>query len=264
MELKTLGLTEYEAKIYKELLRGQRFTAKQLAECSTVPPTAVYPTLQSLRKKNLIQEFSGEQKQFEALDPKIAIPAYMENKKKILERNSEIILQEIEQLKKEKTIPFQKEILSLSLGQKASVAIYENMIKKAKKTIYIIGWRMHKIKDKYTFLHHFKEPIKRKVDVRLILTGGSEKAWELIQAYERAGIKIKYLPLEQDKFTMLIIDGEECKITLKDKTFSEKYNIHVHDTSLSLALEMYFKNCWKKAKNIQKDNKEKKVKTKKR
>ena len=254
MELKTIGLTEYEAKIYKELVKGKKLTAKQLAEQSTVPPTAVYPTLQSLRKKNLIQEFSGEQKQFEALDPKIAIPAYLENKKKILERNSEIILQEIEQLKKEKTIPFQKEILSLSLGQKASVTIYENAIKNAKKSVYILGWRMHKIKDKYTFLHHFKEPIKRKVDVRLILTGGSEKAWELIQAYERAGIKIKYLPLEQDKFTMLIIDGEECKITLKDKTLPEKYNIFIHDRSLSLALETYFKDCWKKA-NVLKSKK---------
>ena len=64
MELKTIGLTEYEAKIYKELVKGKKLTAKQLAEQSTVPPTAVYPTLQSLRKKNLIQEFSGEQKQF--------------------------------------------------------------------------------------------------------------------------------------------------------------------------------------------------------
>src|SRR3989338_806209 len=250
MELKTLDLTEYEAKIYKGLLQGQRLSAKQLAECSTVPPTAVYPTLQSLGKKNLILEFSGKTKQFEAIDPKISIPSYIENKKKALEKNAEQLLQEIEKLKKEKRINQRKEILSISIGQKASVTIYENAIKNAKKSIYILGWRMHKIKDKYTFLHQFKEPIKKKVDVRLILTGGPEKAWELIQAYEKVGIKIKYLPLEQDKFTMLIIDGEECKITLKDKTLPEKYNIYVHDTSLSLALETYFKDCWKKAKGI--------------
>lgn len=248
MELKTLGLTEYETKIYTELLRGKRLSAKQLAQQSTVPPTAIYPTVKSLVKKNLIQEFSGETKQFEAIDPKIAIPAYIERKKKDLEEKGKNILQEINLLKKD--IPQEREILSLSLGQKASVTIYEETINTAKESIYILGWKMHKVEDKYTFLHKFKQALKKRVDIRLLLTGGPEKAWELIEAYKKAGIKIKYLPLEQDKFTMLITDGKECKITLKDKILPEKYNIHIHDTSLSLALEMYFKECWKKAKTL--------------
>ncbi len=250
MELKALDLTEYEAKVYKELLRGKKCSAKQLALQSTVPPTAVYPTLRMLGKKNLIQEFTGDPRTFEAIDPKIAIPAYIENKKKFFDTKSQEILQEIEQLRKEKTIVPEKEILSLSLGQTASVLIYENALKNAKKSIYILGWKMHKIKDKYTFLHKFKEALKRKVDIRILLTGRPEKAWELVQAYEKAGIKIKYFPLEKDKFTMLITDGEECKLTLKDKTLPDRYNIHIHDTSLAFALESYFKDCWKKAKDV--------------
>ncbi len=111
---------------------------------------------------------------------------------------------------------------------------------------------MHKVQDKYTFLQNFKDPLKRKVDVRLLLTGGPEKEWDLLAAYKRAGIKIKYFPLEKDKFTLFIVDGEECKMTLKDKSFPEKYNIHVHDSSLAAAMESYFLECWKKAEELPK------------
>ncbi len=252
MKLKSLGLTEYEAKIYEELLRGQRLSGRELGERTKVPPTAVYPTVKTLVKKNLIQEFSGERKEFEALPPKLAIPAFLEKKKKELLQIEQETLQDIELLKQERSSIPQKDILTLSLGQKASVTIYENAITNARKSIYIMGWRMHKVKDKYTFLQHFKQPIKRKVDVRLILTGGPEKEWNLIAAYKRAGIKIKYLPLEKDKFTLCTVDGEECKMTLKDKTLPEKYNIHVHDTSLVAAMESYFLDCWKKAQEIKK------------
>lgn len=252
MELKNLGLTEYEAKVYAELLKGERLSGKELAERTKVPPTAVYPTVKSLVKKNLIQEFSGERKEFQSLPPKLAIPAFLEKKKKELIDIEEETLKEIELLKQERRIFPSKEILSLSLGQKASVMIYENAIKNAKKSIFILGWRMHKIKDKYTFLQHFKDPIKRKVDVRLLLTGGPEKQWNLVNAYKRAGIKIKYFPLEKDKFTLCTVDGEECKMTLKDKSFPEKYNIHVHDRSLAAAMESYFLDCWQKAEEFSK------------
>jgi sugar-specific transcriptional regulator TrmB len=221
-----------------------------LAEKTKVPPTAVYPTTKSLVKKNLIQEFSGEVKEFEALPPKLAIPTIIEEKRKELLEIEQETLKEIEKIKQEPQSLPQKDILTLSLGQKASVTIYENSIKNAKKSIYILGWRMHKVKDKYTFLQHFKEPIKKKVDVRLLLTGGPEKAWDLINAYKRTGIKVKYFPLEKDKFTLFTVDGEECKMTLKDKTLPEKYNIHVHDTSLAEAMQSYFLDCWEKAQEL--------------
>lgn len=259
MEFKRLGLTEYETKIYRELVKGQKLSAKKLAEKTTVPATAVYPTVKTLMKKKLVQEFSGETKEFQAIKPELAIPEFIENKKKELSQMEEETLQEIKRLKQEKTTLPVKDILTLSLGQKASVMIYEDSIQKAKKSIYILGWRMHKIKDKYTFLQHFKDPIKRKVDVRLLLTGGPEKAWDLIKAYKRAGIHVKYFPLEKDKFTLLTVDGEECKITLKDKNLPEKYNLHIHDPSLANAMESFFLDCWKKAQDIKDQKGEKKL-----
>ena len=250
MEFKILGLTEYETKIYRELVQGQKLSAQLLAEKTTVPPTAVYPTVKTLLKKKLVQEFSGETKAFQAIKPELAIPNFIENKKKELSQMEEEVLEEIKKLKQEKTILPVKDILTLSLGQRASVSIYKDSIQKAKKSIYILGWRMHKVKDKYTFLQHFKDPIKRKVDIRLLLTGGPEKAWDLIKAYKRAGIQIKYFPLEKDKFTLFTVDGEECKITLKDKNLPDKYNLHMHDPSLANAMEIFFLDCWRKAEEI--------------
>ena len=56
-ELRKIGLTPYETKIYQVLLSYGRLGAKEIAERSKVPPTAVYPNLKSLISKNLIQKF---------------------------------------------------------------------------------------------------------------------------------------------------------------------------------------------------------------
>src|SRR3989338_2139726 len=109
MKLKNLGLTEYEAKVYEELLKGERLSGKELGERTKVPPTAVYPTTKTLVKKNLIQEFSGERKEFQALPPKLAIPAFLERKKKELIQIEQETLQDIELLKQEKSFTPQKD-----------------------------------------------------------------------------------------------------------------------------------------------------------
>ena len=90
--------------------------------------------------------------------------------------------------------------------------------------------------------------LKRKVDVRIILIGGLEKQAQLIKDYKSMGVKIRYLPL--DNFSIFICDGTECKLTLKDRTMSSRFNMHVNDSSLASALQSYFLECWKKAEKI--------------
>ena len=247
-ELRQLGLTKYETKIYHTLLEYGKLPAQDIAKYSGVPPTAVYPNLKSLITKQLLQEFSGKIKIFAALEPETAFASFVEKKKKELFLLQQNLTLQAKQVQHKKELVSRQEVLRLSVGKEASEIIYKNFMSKAKNSLYILGWRMYTVGEKYSWLQRYKQLLQRGVDVRLILTGKPEKQWELIKAYQNTGIKTKYLPLEN--FSLVICDGKECKITLKSKDLPEKINMHINDKDLAQAMHSYFLMSWEKAGNI--------------
>jgi len=154
----------------------------------------------------------------------------------------------IEGLKNNKIDNLKREVLILTHGREFSREIYLEAFSKVKRTFYILGWRLEKIGDKYQLLRQFKSLVKRKIDVRIILTGSLNKKWDLVRDYIEEGIMIRYMPL--DNFSIFILDAKECKITLKDKSLMDKFNIQIIDESLSKFMQNYFLECWSKAKEV--------------
>lgn len=247
-KLKKLGLTSYESNIYRTLVEYGRLDAKKISEYSKVPPTAVYPNLTSLENKQLIQKFKGDISTFEVLEPSVAIPAFIRNKTMCLDEIKISLVEEVENRLHQKEIIPTKEVVQVTTGKEASAAIYENFVKKAERTIYILGWSFHTIGDKYNRLRCYQKAINRGVEIRIITIGKRDKQWELIEAYKKAGIKMRYVPLEN--FSIVIVDGQECKITLKGKENPNRFNIHVNDKSLAKALESYFLTTWDNSEEI--------------
>ncbi len=247
-ELKKLGLSPYETKIYVALLKHGRMPAREIAEKSTVPPTAVYPNLKKLVQKNLIQEFSGVVAVFEAVEPNIAIPAFVQKRKKLLEEIEGKLVQEATNLSRDKTRLKAPEVLSVSVGREASSSIYFDALKRTNKTYYILGWTFRTVGVKFAKLQHLVEAKKKGIDVRIIVTGTNEKDWAILKEYMKQGIKLKYYPL--NNFSLLVVDGKECKITLKNPEYDQKFNIHIKDPSLSEAMQSYFLGVWEKAEKL--------------
>jgi HTH-type transcriptional regulator, sugar sensing transcriptional regulator len=247
--LKQIGLTAYEAKIYLTLLEFGRLDARVISDNSSVPKTAVYPNLKFLEDKGLITKFSGETMLFEAIQPKTAIPAYLEKK-----RNETLLLEkdlvtEAEQRFHKKQIEEKKEVVSLSVGKESSTAVYRELWGKAEDKIYMLGWRAHTIGNKYSFIPKLATFVKKGLDVRLIVTGNpKKKQWKLLQAIHDAGIKVRFVSI--DNFSIVVVDGKECKITLKDYDLPEKFNVHVRDSSLAKAMESYFLTTWESAEKL--------------
>jgi sugar-specific transcriptional regulator TrmB len=254
-ELKSLGLNKYEIKIYQTLLGYGKLDAKTISKHSHVPPTAVYPNLRSLLDMKLIQQFSGKTMYFEALPPKSAINSLIEDKKRKFSELKNKVIKDSEELLHSKEIIPEKEILKISQGKDPSKGIYFEAMQKAKKTYYIVGWYMVKIADKYELLRKLKKLVERDVDVRIITIGSYEnKQWQLIKLYQEAGIKMRHYPLAN--FSILIVDGEECKITLKKKEkgiTQSRYNVHIVDNDLAKAMNNYFLNLWSKAQLLEPD-----------
>jgi sugar-specific transcriptional regulator TrmB len=86
--LKTLGLTEYEAKAYQALLRSEQQTAYQVSAVSGVPRARVYEILQRLVNQSLAGKTGGEPIRYSALP----INHFVRNKKVEIEKTLDFVL----------------------------------------------------------------------------------------------------------------------------------------------------------------------------
>lgn len=75
--LQQLGLNAYEARSYLVLVGHPRFKALELAARAHVPRQKIYEVLDSLVEKGFAQVIQERTKLFSAVEPALAIPAYL-------------------------------------------------------------------------------------------------------------------------------------------------------------------------------------------
>ena len=75
--LQPIGLNAYEARSYLVLVGHPRFKALELAARSHVPRQKIYEVLDSLIEKGFAQVVQEKTKLFSAVEPGLAIPAYL-------------------------------------------------------------------------------------------------------------------------------------------------------------------------------------------
>lgn len=68
-EFKTIGFTEYEAKVYMQLLRSGAATAYEIAKESGVPRPNTYNALEMLTKRGSVQPVNENPRRYVATDP---------------------------------------------------------------------------------------------------------------------------------------------------------------------------------------------------
>ncbi len=85
--LQQLGLNAYEARSYLVLLGHPRFKALELAARSHVPRQKIYEVLDSLVERGFAQVVQEKTKLFSAVEPNLAIPAYLSAKRQLLEQD---------------------------------------------------------------------------------------------------------------------------------------------------------------------------------
>ncbi len=84
-KLQQVGLNAYEARSYLVLLGHPRFKALELAARAHVPRQKIYEVLDSLVEKGFAQVVQEKTKLFSAVDPSLAIPAYLARRSKTLQ-----------------------------------------------------------------------------------------------------------------------------------------------------------------------------------
>ncbi|MGA8028422.1 MAG: helix-turn-helix domain-containing protein [Bryobacteraceae bacterium] len=84
-KLQQVGLNAYEARSYLVLVGHPRFKALELAARAHVPRQKIYEVLDSLVEKGFAQVVQEKTKLFSAVDPSLAIPAYLARRSKVLQ-----------------------------------------------------------------------------------------------------------------------------------------------------------------------------------
>jgi sugar-specific transcriptional regulator TrmB len=214
--LKTLGLTEYEAKVYSALVMFDRAEVKQIYEYLDAPKPSVYQSLRSLTDKGLVQVVNAKPAIYRATPPKIAISHMMDAHKKA----EGTALRDLEELEKNRVESDYPDVLWTLYGDENVEHKIEELLGKARKSVKLL------LPDE--FLHYLELLREKDIVVDLIVFGDSSKTVARRYGLKRARVHnafnmdlsdlaplmryLREIPLPADridKFIMVSVDDEE-------------------------------------------------------
>lgn len=96
-ELQELGLLPSEAQVYLALIRNGALGASAIAGVTGIPRSSVYPTLNSLVEKGLIEAGAGYGSRFSVVAPEQALPSLIVREKEELLHRERLAAEAVEQ-----------------------------------------------------------------------------------------------------------------------------------------------------------------------
>jgi sugar-specific transcriptional regulator TrmB len=217
MNLKELGLSEYEEKTYDALIRLGKSTASEISRDAGVSYGKIYEVLAALENKGLVKTIPEATKKFIASDP--------ENLMKLVNKKEEELLEIKKNIKDLKQIYSEKE--------QEPVILVKGKNNFYKLTREQITTQKYSYTIKYTFEYHpdfvqsTKRALSRKTDLK-VLGAFNNETLPNITKWKKINPNIKQI--ENNGVAMSIQDDEEVMIALiksntsmliRDKPFAE-------------------------------------------
>lgn len=132
--LKTLGLSDYEARAYSALVMHDHAEAKELIDFLGISKPSVYESLQKLEDMGLVVIANSKPATYKAISPEIAIKMLMD----VHEKAAAESLESLKELEKEKIGSTEADSL-WSIYGKANVEYkVEEILKKATVSVYCV------------------------------------------------------------------------------------------------------------------------------
>jgi sugar-specific transcriptional regulator TrmB len=132
--LKTMGLTEYEAKVYSALVLFDRTEVKQVYEYLNIPKPSVYQSLKKLTDKGLVQVVNAKPAIYRPIPPEIVIK-HMTGIYQEAEKNALSLLEKLENKRMETENP---DVIWTLFGKENVEHSIEEMMGKARKSMKLV------------------------------------------------------------------------------------------------------------------------------
>ncbi|EMA66381.1 TrmB family transcriptional regulator [Halorubrum kocurii] len=175
--LRDLGLSEYEARAYRALLRTGPTTAKDLSRASEVPMGRVYDVLNSLEQHSLVRsQAASRPKKYAAVEPDAALDRLLEEKKRELETQAEQYEEVVSDLSTELDTgePVDGQFWTAAVGAEDATDLLLERIAAAERRMVVVagapatGFDLGTIGDRVT--DELEAALDRGVEIRVLLS----------------------------------------------------------------------------------------------
>jgi len=230
-QLREIGLSGSEAKIYLTLLKLGEATVAEVSQHSGLHRTNIYDSLEKLKEKGMCSYLSKENKQFfRAAEPE-SILNYLKEKE-----NS--VAQIIPELKKMQAIVEEKVIVEVFKGAEGLKSVLRDVLAKKQEVIgYGLAGQMRKFIPEFAKFY-FREQNKYKISHKFIYTEGISQPPS--KYYE-----IRYLPKEFKSTTINLCYSD---IILDLIWEPEMVAVRIKSKQLVDGFKTQFKLLWERAK----------------
>ncbi|SDY51115.1 TrmB family transcriptional regulator [Halobellus clavatus] len=140
--LRDLGLSEYEARAYRSLLRTGATTAKELSRTSDVPMGRIYDVLNSLEQHSLVRsQAASRPKKYVAVEPDTALDRLLENKRRELREQAEQYESVVDELtaELETSDPVESQFWTAAVGSEESAELLVERLAAADDTLVVVS-----------------------------------------------------------------------------------------------------------------------------
>ena len=142
-DLRDLGLSEYEARAYRSLLKTGPTTAKELSRVSDVPMGRIYDVLNSIEQADMVRSQSASRpKKYAAVEPTTALERLLADRRRELERKAdqyeEIVAELQDQL--ETAEPVEETFWTAAVGPEAVVDLMiERLAAADERVVFVLS-----------------------------------------------------------------------------------------------------------------------------
>jgi sugar-specific transcriptional regulator TrmB len=218
--LKSIGLTEYEARAYVTLLKLGTATAERLSEAGNIPLPRVYDTIVELQRKGFVLIGKTRPKLFKPISVEKALSNYIdiqEKEKKIeiesMKKTAKGIEKDLSTIEKVNLTEQKFSIWSTERRRNVMKTLQEQE-KKAKKEILIFAGDLSWLTENTIV---FKNLVKKNILIRVIMERPGERGtMDIVRKAKRLGMMVKtgYLGDLRGQ----IIDSNIASIAVRTRT----------------------------------------------
>ena len=216
--LRDLGLSEYEARAYRSLLRAGPTTAKELSQTSEVPMGRIYDVLNGLEQHRLVRsQAAGRPKKYVAVEPEIALDRLLDAKKQELQSRADQYEQTVDTLVDEidGSQPVDEQFWTAAIGPDETLELLvERMSSAQDELIYVAGSPDSGIDIQEAtsrITETLEAALQRGVTVELLVTRS------VLTDLPDRSVEQHHMRLQQyDGFTVRTLDNVEGTFTLID------------------------------------------------
>lgn len=262
--LRDLGLSEYEARSYRSLLKTGPTTAKELSRTSEVPMGRIYDVLNGLEQHSLVRsQTAGRPKKYVAVEPEVALDRLLDAKKRELDEQARQYEQIVDTLIDDIDTgePVDNQFWTAAIGHEETIELQFERISAAEdELIYVVGspasgTDLQNVSDRAT--EALVEALERGVDVDLLVTSAlvsnlpersAERYYSRLVQYDNFEVRM----YDSIDGTFTLIDGVEVCIAVPNplKPTESFAMINLKDRPFAADIHEEFTPWWERAEPL--------------